>query len=144
MLFDQLQIREDSLRCSPEKLNHTVNYITPDIQFRLLSDEKHTPPTLDVRWFVKTREDVGYFEVMVRNSTSGSSIDQVYLPYSARTISFPKIPNGNYHVCVSTRDSNNQTRFLRRGQCDFFTVNLSRKIEYSLDLLLGSLIFLII
>ncbi|KAJ8895326.1 hypothetical protein PR048_000651 [Dryococelus australis] len=78
---------------------------------------------ISATWFVTTREDVGDFHVMVRDTASlgAQSVYEQDVPYTARSHVVPKLPasheGARLELCVLAQDSSGSTRRWRASQC---------------------------
>jgi hypothetical protein len=70
-------------------------------------------------WFVTSREDVGDFYVVVRESGSSKSMMEKDVVYSERSFRIHdlKESSNKYELCVLARDSEGNVKHYRNSQC---------------------------
>lgn len=70
-------------------------------------------------WYVTSREDIGDFYVVVRESGSGKSAIEKDLVYSERSFKIQDLQDtgSRYELCVLARDSEGNVKHFRSSQC---------------------------
>lgn len=70
-------------------------------------------------WYVTSREDIGDFYVVVRESGSSKSAIEKDLVYSERSFKIPELQDSGtkYELCVLARDSEGNVKHFRSSQC---------------------------
>lgn len=70
-------------------------------------------------WYVTSREDIGDFYVVVRESGSGKSAIEKDLVYSERSFKIQDLreTGSRYELCVLARDSEGNVKHFRSSQC---------------------------
>ena len=70
-------------------------------------------------WYVTSREDIGDFYVVVRESGSGKSAIEKDLVYRERSFKIQDLRDtgSKYELCVLARDSEGNVKHFRSSQC---------------------------
>lgn len=89
--------------------------ITKIIIFFSNTDDKSWKAT----WYVTSREDIGDFYVVVRESGSSKSMLEKDVVYSERSFRIQDLKDSSskYELCVLARDSEGNVKHYRSSQC---------------------------
>ncbi|XP_076160334.1 insulin like growth factor binding protein acid labile subunit convoluted [Ptiloglossa arizonensis] len=113
------EITEDLMGCGDREVKEFPEFdITPDVKYRNIEydeDDKSWKAT----WYVTSREDIGDFYVVVRESGSSKSAIEKDLIYSERSFKIPDLQDSRskYELCVLARDSEGNVKHFRSSQC---------------------------
>ncbi|XP_063228922.1 chaoptin [Bacillus rossius redtenbacheri] len=117
------EVSEDRMTC-PDKdpaSSDAQLAVNPDIKFRDIS--RSAGGEISATWFVTTRDDVGAFHLLVRDTASRGAppVYEQDLPYSARSHVVPRLSavqaGAPLELCVLAQDSTGASRRWRAGQC---------------------------
>lgn len=78
-------------------------------------------------WYVTSREDIGDFYVVVRESGSSKSTIEKDLVYSERSFRIHDLRDSStkYELCVLARDSEGNVKHFRNSQCQILNQHSS-------------------
>ncbi|XP_076653280.1 insulin like growth factor binding protein acid labile subunit convoluted [Halictus rubicundus] len=137
-------ITEDLMGCGDREVKEYPEYdITPDVKYRDIEyneDDKSWKAT----WYVTSREDIGDFYVVVRETGSSKSAIEKDLVYSERSFKIHDLQKSRtkYELCVLARDSEGNVKHFRSSQCQTLNQNAfdtSTRFTISLPLILITL-----
>ncbi|XP_065336197.1 protein artichoke-like [Cloeon dipterum] len=108
-------VPEDKLTCLKPPKQQRLR-ITPDVAYRSVNKAKDGG--IKMIWYVPTRQDIGNFQIIVRDKDTQDDIFEKEVPYTMRSDTIPPLPSGgNLQVCVLAKDSEGQLRLWRDSQC---------------------------
>ncbi|XP_078034273.1 insulin like growth factor binding protein acid labile subunit convoluted [Augochlora pura] len=140
------EITEDLMGCGDGEVKEYPEYdITPDVKYRDIEyneDDKSWKAT----WYVTSREDIGDFYVVVRETGSSKSAIEKDLVYSERSFKIQDLQGTRtkYELCVLARDSEGNVKHFRSSQCQILTQSAfdsSTRLTVSMSLILITLSF---
>ncbi|KZC08623.1 Chaoptin [Dufourea novaeangliae] len=117
------EITEDLMGCGEREVKEYPEFdITPDVKYRNIEyneDDKSWKAT----WYVTSREDIGDFYVVVRESGNSKSAIEKDLVYSERSFKIQDLQDSGskYELCVLARDSEGNVKHFRSSQCQILT-----------------------
>lgn len=88
-------------------------------------------------WYVTSREDIGDFYVVVRESGSSKSMIEKDIVYSERSFRVHDLTESStkYELCVLARDSEGNVKHYRNSQCQILNQhNSSSSISFRTNL----------
>ncbi|XP_017884489.2 toll-like receptor 3 [Ceratina calcarata] len=113
------EVTEDLMGCGErEESEHPEFGITPDVKYRNV-DYNEEDKSWKATWYVTSREDIGDFYVVVRESGSSKTTLEKDLVYSERSFRIPELQDSGtkYELCVLARDSEGNVKHFRSSQC---------------------------
>ncbi|XP_076240875.1 insulin like growth factor binding protein acid labile subunit convoluted [Calliopsis andreniformis] len=117
------EVTEDLMGCGERDVKEYPEFdITPDVKYRTIEyneDDKSWKAT----WYVTSREDIGDFYIIVRESGSSKSAIEKDLVYSERSFKIQDLQESRtkYELCVLARDSEGNVKHFRSSQCQILT-----------------------
>ncbi|CAL7941377.1 unnamed protein product [Xylocopa violacea] len=140
------EVTEDLTGCGESEVNEYEEFdITPDVKYRNI-EYNEEDKTWKATWYVTSREDIGDFYIVVRESGSSKSAIEKDLVYSERSfkIQDPQDSNTKYELCVLARDSEGNVKHFRSSQCKILgqhAFDLSSRFTGNLFLILIAVSF---
>ncbi|XP_060827399.1 insulin-like growth factor-binding protein complex acid labile subunit [Bombus pascuorum] len=113
------EVTEDLMACGQREVKEYPEFdITPDVKYRNL-EYNEEDKSWKATWYVTSREDIGDFYVVVRESGSSKSAIEKDLVYSERSFKIPELQDSGtkYELCVLARDSEGNVKHFRSSQC---------------------------
>ncbi|XP_015172515.1 PREDICTED: chaoptin [Polistes dominula] len=113
------EITEDLMGCSTRDIYENEQLdINPDVKYRNIEYDKEDK-SWKATWYVTSREDIGDFYVVVRETGSSKSTIEKDLVYNARSYKIQDLPGSRtkYELCVLARDSEGNVKHFRESQC---------------------------
>ncbi|XP_043785504.1 insulin-like growth factor-binding protein complex acid labile subunit [Apis laboriosa] len=112
-------VTEDLMGCGERDVKEYPEFdITPDVKYRNIEYDEEDK-SWKATWYVTSREDIGDFYVVVRESGSGKSAIEKDLVYSERSFKIQDLRDtgSKYELCVLARDSEGNVKHFRSSQC---------------------------
>ncbi|XP_017761511.1 PREDICTED: toll-like receptor Tollo [Eufriesea mexicana] len=114
------EVTEDLMGCGDrEPKDYPDEFdITPDVKYRNI-EYNDEDKSWKATWYVTSREDIGDFYAVVRESGSSKSAIEKDLVYSERSLKIQDLedPGTKYELCVLARDSEGNVKHFRSSQC---------------------------
>ncbi|XP_059473755.1 chondroadherin-like protein [Neocloeon triangulifer] len=130
---------EDKLTCLKPPKQQRLR-ITPDVAYRSVTRTRDGG--VKMVWYVPTRQDIGNFQIIVRDKNTQDNVYEKEVPYNVRSDEIPPLQTGgDLQVCILAKDSDGQIRIWRENQCrslDSLTSSATRLTLLTLPLLLLS------
>ncbi|CAK9833600.1 Protein artichoke [Anthophora retusa] len=120
-----IQVTEDLMGCGEREVKEYPEFdITPDVKYRNI-EYNEEDKSWKATWYVTSREDIGDFYVVVRESGSSKSAIEKDLVYSERSFKIQDFQDSGakYELCVLARDSEGNVKHFRSSQCQVLTQN---------------------
>ncbi|KAL6443741.1 hypothetical protein ACFW04_001670 [Cataglyphis niger] len=131
------EITEDLMSCDERDIQEKPELdITPDVKYRSI-DYNNEDNSWKATWYVTSREDIGDFYVVVRESGSSKSMIEKDVVYSERSFRVHDLTESNtkYELCVLARDSEGNVKHYRNSQCQILNQhNSSSSISFRTNL----------
>ncbi|CAD1469924.1 unnamed protein product [Heterotrigona itama] len=118
------EVTEDLMGCGQRDVREYPEFdVTPDVKYRNIDNEEDK--SWKATWYVTSREDIGDFYVVVRESGSSKSAIEKDLVYSERSFKIPDLQDSGtkYELCVLARDSEGNVKHFRSSQCQILAQN---------------------
>ncbi|KAF4522691.1 hypothetical protein B566_EDAN012708 [Ephemera danica] len=113
----QLLFAENPLACTC-LLRPVVRWLQSRGDFRPWDSVTLKDAGVKLTWYVSTRQDVGDFQIIVRDKDTQDTILEREVPYTARSDTLPPLPRKqNLQLCLLARDSQGNVRVWRDNQC---------------------------
>ncbi|EZA50723.1 Chaoptin [Ooceraea biroi] len=112
------EVTEDLMGCNERDIQEEPELdITPDVKYRSI-DYDNEDKSWKATWFVTSREDIGDFYIVVRESGGKSTMEKDVV-YSERSFRIHDLKESStkYELCVLARDSEGNVKHYRNSQC---------------------------
>ncbi|XP_039306164.1 insulin-like growth factor-binding protein complex acid labile subunit isoform X2 [Solenopsis invicta] len=113
------EVTEDLMNCGERDIQEEPELdITPDVKYRSI-DYNTEDKSWKATWYVTSREDIGDFYVVVRESGSSKSMIEKDVVYSERSFRIHDLKESStkFELCVLARDSEGNVKHYRNSQC---------------------------
>ncbi|XP_067213721.1 protein artichoke [Linepithema humile] len=121
------EVTEDLMNCGEREIQEKPELgITPDVKYRSL-DYNTKDKSWKATWFVTSREDIGDFYIVVRETGSSKSMIEKDVVYSERSFRIHDLKDSDtkYELCVLARDSEGNVKHYRNSQCQILNQHSS-------------------
>lgn len=119
------ELSAEALVCREQSLRLSTEYrFVAEIDVHPVKINEEDQSVANVRWAVKSREDIGDFQVALFSLPNDTAIFDVDVPYYKRDYTLQNLQAGhNYVVCVLAKDSLGNLRKSHNSQCQRFATS---------------------